>query len=318
MYSKCVSVVADRNCPTECRDALVQAKETYGCCFNNANLTALGFSFSPREESLRDFVTSYDLWSACVVEPPGFCEFPGDNLGVYDELTHCSVEMCEIEPTNTTTSNSGSSPFPVGVVGAVALPVSLLMVAVPAMIYCCHLKRWVCISISVSTEKLYFHRKMCVFIMLHYFIADVFDMCRTKKMAKPAQDKRQPVESPASPPPPQNDTSSTTDTTDRAATIHYYDYITPLKPNSNYQSPQSSLTVDNMTNNASYNKVLHDNNIPNPTSSLRRPPLPPPNDPTDGAVREHGTIEPRPSTDDEEYISMNLNPAHDAAAQDYI
>ena len=146
------------------------------------------------------------------------------------------MEECEIEPTNTTTPNS--SPFPVGVSGGCCTSSD----SVDGGGSCLDLLL-VCISISVSTEKLYFHI---------------------------------------------------------AGTIHYYDYITPLKPNSNYQSPQSSLTVDNMTNNASYNKVLHDNNIPNPTSSLRRPPLQPPNNPNDGAVREHGTIEPRPSTDDDE------------------
>ena len=134
LYSKCISFVSTGKCPSECRDALANAKETYGCCFNNANGTALGLSSSEADpvDSIRSFVTSYDLWSGCVIETPGFCNFPSDD-SVFDEFLRCSPDTCDPQSTSGT--------FPPGVVAAIALPVILLMIAVPAMVYCCYCKR---------------------------------------------------------------------------------------------------------------------------------------------------------------------------------
>ena len=89
--------------------------------------------------------------------------------------------------------------------------------------------------------------------------------------------------------------------------------------------------TNNMTNNASYNQVQYkvesDDHyaipdplrrppleIPSPSVSLQRRPLPLPNTYTDNTiVVNHDTLRNRKPDDDEEYIKMIDNPAHDVA-----
>ena len=118
VYSKCVSFSSTGNCPAECREVLLEAKEKFGCCFNNVNRT----DFPVNVDGLRSFVTSYDLWTACVVEPPGFCEFPQD-ASVFDELTQCSV--CELQAQSTDDHTN----FPILAVAVSSAVVVLLLIA---------------------------------------------------------------------------------------------------------------------------------------------------------------------------------------------
>lgn len=135
VYDKCISIFSTGICPFACREALLDAKERFGCCFNNINKTSLGVYLFPAEEGgVRDFLTNPALWGECVVETPGFCELPSDPQ-VYDELTQCSV--CEIS-----SPSSQSDGFPLGVIGALALVVIILMISVPILIYCYYRKRY--------------------------------------------------------------------------------------------------------------------------------------------------------------------------------
>ena len=122
VYSKCVSFSSTGNCPAECREALLEAKEKFGCCFNNVNRT----DFFVSVDGLRSFVTSYDLWTACVVEPPGFCEFPQD-ASAFDELTQCSV--CELQAQST-------DDFPILAVTVSSAVVVLLLVVAITVVGC--------------------------------------------------------------------------------------------------------------------------------------------------------------------------------------
>ena len=139
VYNKCIAFAETGICPTECREALVEAKQKFGCCFNNINQTALGsFLFSVSPEGLRSFLTNNDMWTACVVETPGFCGLPED-ASVYDDLTQCSV--CEVA----LQQGSGSDDFPLVIIVASVAGVGtlLIMIAVPILIYCCYRRRYV-------------------------------------------------------------------------------------------------------------------------------------------------------------------------------
>ena len=139
VYNKCIAFAETGICPTECRDALVEAKQKFGCCFNNINQTALGsFLFFVSPEGLRSFLTNNDLWTACVVETPGFGGLPEDT-SMYDDLTQCSV--CEVA----LQQGSGSDDFPLVIIVASVAGVGtlLIMIAVPILIYCCYRRRYV-------------------------------------------------------------------------------------------------------------------------------------------------------------------------------
>ena len=132
VYSKCVSFSSTGICPAECREALLEAKQKFGCCFNNVNRT----DFPVSGDGLRSFVANNNLWAACVVEPPGFCEFPQDP-SVFDALTQCSV--CESESDMTTQSTSESAddfPTLAVAVSSAVVAVLLLMVAIVMVVVC--------------------------------------------------------------------------------------------------------------------------------------------------------------------------------------
>lgn len=134
VYSKCIEFSSTGICPTECREALLEAKQNFGCCFNNLNTTAFNRNklFSVSRDGLRNFVTSYNLWSACVVEPPGLCEFPADT-SVYDKLTQCGV--CDLH-------DDAAGDFPLLAVAVSAVGVLLLLTAsIPVIVFCCCRKR---------------------------------------------------------------------------------------------------------------------------------------------------------------------------------
>ena len=129
IYDKCIELQLTGKCPTECRDALTQARERFGCCFNNFNISSIGFPGN--EDEILSFVTGYDLWSTCVIEPPSFCEIPSDT-SVYDCLIQCN--RCQVE--------QGGFPLVAVVGGAIGGLLLLLLVAlVPIMLYYCCRKR---------------------------------------------------------------------------------------------------------------------------------------------------------------------------------
>ena len=136
MYDTCIDFALTGKCSTECREALVRARDRFGCCLSSINTTALGFTFIDGDPA--NFVTSSELWSTCVVQPPSLCQLPND-LSVYDGLTQC--ELCQLKPT----SSSDDDDFPLAVViggaGAAAL-ILVLVVLVPVIICCCCYKRY--------------------------------------------------------------------------------------------------------------------------------------------------------------------------------
>ena len=85
VYNKCYNFLSSGQCATACREALEDLKETYGCCVNSLNSTS-----QSRQGEIGVFVTSYELWSACGVESPGFCNLPAD-VSVYDDLIQCDI-----------------------------------------------------------------------------------------------------------------------------------------------------------------------------------------------------------------------------------
>ena len=135
IYDTCIGFMLTGKCSPECRDALVQARDTFGCCLNNINSTALGSLFSNIND-IQNFVTSYDLWSVCVVEPSPLCQLP-NKMSIYDRFTSCS--LCEFQPT-------GSGSFPLvavaGGAGAAGLILLILVALVPVAFYCCSRKRY--------------------------------------------------------------------------------------------------------------------------------------------------------------------------------
>ncbi len=52
------------DCTSNCRDALISAKKTHGCCVNS-------FIYSGYTPDICE--TKMDLWSHCGIESPGFC-----------------------------------------------------------------------------------------------------------------------------------------------------------------------------------------------------------------------------------------------------
>ena len=83
VYSKCYHFYTSNQCSMECKSALEEMVDIYGCCLNAMNTTSI-------EDDIQHFVTRYDLWTACDVETPGFCSFPAD-LSVYDDLRDCDT-----------------------------------------------------------------------------------------------------------------------------------------------------------------------------------------------------------------------------------
>lgn len=154
IYDKCIDFALTGNCPAECRKALLDAKDRFGCCFNNINGSAIDLSttfFYPvSEDGIRSFVTDNNLWSACVVEPPGLCQFP--NVGVFDELTQCSVCQLDSDDDLTILALSVSA-------GIVVL---LLLLTVPVtIIICCYHKRYINGSVHIisnSASQLYIYQ----------------------------------------------------------------------------------------------------------------------------------------------------------------
>ena len=138
IYDKCIPLLtAENKCPSECREALSQAKETFGCCLNNLNSTLFTPFFRETETDINRFATSYDLWSSCVVEPPAPCELPSDTA-MYDSVSQCGV--CTV---NSTASSDGTLALAVGL-GVSGLVVLLVLIAlVPLIIYCCYRRRYI-------------------------------------------------------------------------------------------------------------------------------------------------------------------------------
>ncbi len=64
LYLKCRLITKD--CTSNCRNALISAKETNGCCANSLLYSNYIFLKNTCE-------TRMDLWSICGVESPGFC-----------------------------------------------------------------------------------------------------------------------------------------------------------------------------------------------------------------------------------------------------
>ena len=77
LYEKCVSFLLTGTCSTECRQELTRAKDSFGCCLNSINDTAVGSFLSGN--SMRKFVTSYDLWTSCDVVTPSLCHLSNDS-----------------------------------------------------------------------------------------------------------------------------------------------------------------------------------------------------------------------------------------------
>lgn len=85
VYKKCYQFYTTNDCPIECKEAIQEMRDMYGCCVNNRNSTG-----SNDQGNIEVLVTRYDLWSSCGVETPGLCSIPAD-LSVYDELTQCNT-----------------------------------------------------------------------------------------------------------------------------------------------------------------------------------------------------------------------------------
>ena len=88
IYDKCYSFFEEKNvtngvCPSECSEALLDAKDTYGCCLKYYNKT-----FNDYEE-VGYAVMKSDLWAACDIETLDSCVIlpPPD-----DFLDKCSQE----------------------------------------------------------------------------------------------------------------------------------------------------------------------------------------------------------------------------------
>ena len=87
IYDKCYSFfeksnVTNRVCPSECSEALLDAKDTYGCCLKYYNSTF-------NDEAVGHAVMKSDLWAACDIETLDSCVIlpPPD-----DFLNKCSQE----------------------------------------------------------------------------------------------------------------------------------------------------------------------------------------------------------------------------------
>ena len=85
VYNECYRFYSTNECPTDCKEALQEMRDTYGCCVNNLNTTQAIIS-----DNIESLVTGYDLWSTCGVETPGYCPLPSD-LSVYDDFTDCNT-----------------------------------------------------------------------------------------------------------------------------------------------------------------------------------------------------------------------------------
>ena len=68
VYNKCFRFFSSNECPTECKPALIDLKDTHGCCVNSMNTTS-----TFRQGDIEVLITRHDLWSACNVETPGLC-----------------------------------------------------------------------------------------------------------------------------------------------------------------------------------------------------------------------------------------------------
>ena len=133
MYDTCIDFALTGKCSSECREALVRARDRFGCCLSSINSKAL--RFTSFDGDLADFVTSSELWSTCVVQPPSLCQLPTD-LSLYDKLTQC--ELCQLQPT------SSDDDFPlVAVIGGAAALIMVLVVLVPVVFCCCCYKRYI-------------------------------------------------------------------------------------------------------------------------------------------------------------------------------
>ena len=85
VYNKCFRFFSSNECPTECKPALIDLKDTYGCCINSMNTTSRF-----QQGDIEVLITRYDLWSVCNVETPGLCSLPADP-SVYDDILECST-----------------------------------------------------------------------------------------------------------------------------------------------------------------------------------------------------------------------------------
>ena len=89
VYQKCYGFFTSNECQTGCRAELEALKERLGCCVNNMNSTRYSST-----DDVPVLVTGYELWSACGVETPGFCNLPTDT-SLYDDYMIALCNTCD-------------------------------------------------------------------------------------------------------------------------------------------------------------------------------------------------------------------------------
>lgn len=67
---RCFPFMSNSMCSNECRGNLTSLQETYGCCFNNILNNSF---FISTNQAVVGFIVSFELWSACETDLPGFC-----------------------------------------------------------------------------------------------------------------------------------------------------------------------------------------------------------------------------------------------------
>ena len=91
IYNRCYSFFSGDNvCVDECKESLQEFKDTYGCCINYS----LNYTDPPLE--LNTYLTRADLWAACEIETPTFC----NSVSPPDSFLDCAHGTAEVNVYN--------------------------------------------------------------------------------------------------------------------------------------------------------------------------------------------------------------------------
>ena len=135
IYNRCYSFFSDDNvCVDECKESLQEFKDTYGCCINYS----LNYTDPPLK--LNTYLTRADLWAACGIETPMFCNSlsPPDSFldCAHGTVLECASDNGTAEVNNGTTEvNNGTTEVNSGTAEVNVYNSVLIMSALVAPMY---------------------------------------------------------------------------------------------------------------------------------------------------------------------------------------